>query len=165
MPRQNKIIPRVSLFTDGSCVPNPGRGGWAFVLRHDATGQEKEGSGFEARTTCNRMELEGVIRGLSSLLESCQVEVVTDSEYVCKVGRACGAWKRNGWKRSHRQGKQPKNVDLLEQLHPLLLAHDVRFTWVRGHDGHPENERCDALAAEAMKNGVHRRTSAVPCTA
>ena len=146
--------PAVTLFTDGACRGNPGPGGWAYILRHDASGREKEGSGGEARTTNNRMELCGVIEGLKSLNTRTAVSVVTDSTYVAKgAAEWMPGWKKNGWRRRVR-GKgwgEVKNVDLWKSLDDLLAAHDVTFTVVRGHSGHAENERCDELAVAAAK--------------
>ena len=146
--------PAVTLFTDGACRGNPGPGGWAFILRHDASAKEKEGSGGEALTTNNRMELSGVIEGLKSLNTPTRVEVVTDSTYVAKGSAEwMPGWKKNGWRRRVR-GKgwgEVKNVDLWQELDGLLAEHEVTFQIVRGHSGHAENERCDELAVAAAK--------------
>ena len=134
----------VEIFTDGACSGNPGPGGYGVVLRFGTV--EKELSGGEASTTNNRMELMGVITGLSPLKEPCAVTLTTDSRYVVDSitkGWVYG-WKRKGWIKSDK--KPALNVDLWEQLLPLLERHRVEFVWVRGHAGHPENERCDALA-------------------
>jgi ribonuclease HI len=143
----------VQLFTDGGCSGNPGPGGWAFVLKHSKTGKVKEVSGGERETTNNRMELTAVIRGLEALKRNCQVELVTDSQYVGKgITEWMPKWKANGWQR--REGKQlkpVKNVELWQQLNALLAAHDVTYSWVAGHSGHPENERCDELAVAAYQ--------------
>ena len=134
----------VTLFTDGACSGNPGPGGWGAILRYN--GHERELSGGESATTNNRMELSGVIAGLSALKEPCRVRVVSDSKYVCDavtLGWAKG-WRAKGWRKAD---KTPAlNVDLWEKLLELLETHDASFEWVRGHNGHPENERCDALA-------------------
>ena len=134
----------VEIFTDGACSGNPGPGGYGVVLRFGTV--EKELSGGEANTTNNRMELMGVIAGLSALKEPCAVTLTTDSRYV--VDSITKGWvyggKRKGWIKSDK--KPALNVDLWEQLLPLLERHRVEFVWVRGHAGHPENERCDALA-------------------
>ena len=147
--------PAVTLFTDGACRGNPGPGGWGFILRHDASGKEKEGSGGEALTTNNRMELSGVIEGLKSLNARTRVDVVTDSTYVAKGSAEwMPGWKKNGWRRRVK-GKgwgEVKNVDLWQELDGLLAEHDVNFTIVRGHSGHAENERCDELAVAAAKS-------------
>ena len=134
----------VEIFTDGACSGNPGPGGYGVVLRFGTV--EKELSGGEANTTNNRMELMGVIAGLSALKEPCAVTLTTDSRYVVDSitkGWVYG-WKRKGWIKSDK--KPALNVDLWEQLLHLLERHRVEFVWVRGHAGHPENERCDALA-------------------
>lgn len=144
-------LPSVRLFTDGACRGNPGPGGWAYILEHAASGTVKEGAGGEPQTTNNRMELRAVIEGLKALKRRSQVEVVTDSAYVAKGCREwLPVWKRNNWRR--REGKQwkpVKNEDLWRELDELLARHDVRLTIVRGHAGHPENERCDELAVAA----------------
>ena len=140
------FIKAVEIFTDGACSGNPGPGGYGVVLRY---GQAvKELSGGEHETTNNRMELTGVIVGLSALKEPCQVTLTTDSKYVVDSitkGWVYG-WKKKGWIKSDK--KPALNVDLWEQLLPLLEKHEVTFVWVKGHAGHPENERCDRLAVE-----------------
>lgn len=150
-------LPFVQLFSDGACRGNPGPGGWAYILRHPATGTEKEGSGGQALTTNNQMELMAVIAGLEALKSRSAVEVVTDSSYVAKGSSEwLPGWKRNGWRRREGKTWKPvKNQELWERLDKLLAAHDVRFTWIRGHAGHAENERCDELAvAAAMQAGA-----------
>jgi ribonuclease HI len=147
----SKPLSFVQLFTDGACRGNPGPGGWCYILRHPATGVEKEASGGAPLTTNNQMELMAVIQGLEALKQRSSVEVVTDSEYVAK---GClewmPNWKKNGWRRREGKSLKPvKNEDLWRQLDELLAKHDVRFTVIRGHAGHVENERCDALAVEA----------------
>ncbi|MBQ4466204.1 MAG: ribonuclease HI [Oscillospiraceae bacterium] len=135
---------QVEIFTDGACSGNPGPGGWGTVLRFGA--HEKELSGGEASTTNNRMELTAVIEGLKALKEPCLVTLTTDSKYVCDSvtkGWVYG-WQKRGWIKSDK--KPALNVDLWEQLLPLLEKHKVTFVWVKGHAGHPENERCDQLA-------------------
>lgn len=143
----------VILYTDGACSGNPGPGGWAFVLRHPATGKELEQAGGERETTNNRMELLAVIRGLEALKRSTSVELVSDSTYVGKgISEWLPKWKANGWRR--REGgqlKPVKNEELWRRLDQLLARHRVRFTHVRGHSGHPENERCDTLAVAAYQ--------------
>ena len=150
-------LPYVKIFTDGACRGNPGPGGWGCILRHPASGTEKEFSGGEHDTTNNRMELQAVIYGLSQLTRKTRVEVITDSKYVaqgCESWRH--GWKKNGWQR--KDGKKLKpvmNVEYWKKLDELLERHDVSFTVVKGHSGHPENERCDELAvaaAEAIQN-------------
>ncbi len=149
-------LPVVQLFTDGACSGNPGPGGWAYILKHPASGKEAEASGGEAETTNNRMELQAVISGLEALKKRTRVEVITDSQYVAK---GClewlPGWKRNNWRR--REGKQfkpLKNEEHWRRLDGLLAQHDVCFTVVRGHSGHPENERCDVLAVTASRQFV-----------
>ena len=140
----------VEIFTDGACSGNPGPGGWGAVLRYN--GHEKELSGGEAHTTNNRMELSAVLYSLQALKEECKVVLTSDSKYVVESiekGWVYG-WKKKGWKKS--DGKPALNVDLWKQLLPLLAKHDVTFNWIKGHAGHPENERCDRMAvAESQK--------------
>lgn len=134
----------VEIFTDGACSGNPGAGGWGAILRYGKF--EKELSGGEASTTNNRMELSAVIAALAALKEPCHVTLTTDSKYVVDSvtkGWVYG-WKKKGWIKSDK--KPALNVDLWEQLLPLLDKHKVDFIWVKGHAGHPENERCDRLA-------------------
>ncbi|OHB65894.1 MAG: ribonuclease HI [Planctomycetes bacterium RBG_13_63_9] len=145
--------PEVQLFTDGGCSGNPGPGGWAFVLRHVASGREREGFGAERETTNNRMEMTAVIRGLESLKRPAHVELVTDSIYVGRgLSEWLPKWKANGWRRRAGKGwAQVKNEDLWRLLDELLGRHRVRFTHIRGHSGHPDNERCDTLAVAAYQ--------------
>jgi len=134
----------VTIFTDGSCLGNPGPGGWAAILRYKD--RERELAGGFALTTNNRMEITAAIEALSVLTEACNVELFTDSQYLRHAveRKWIAAWERNGWKTA---GKQPvKNQDLWVRLQSLLVRHAVRFSWVRGHAGHAENERCDELA-------------------
>lgn len=140
----------VEIFTDGACSGNPGPGGWGAVLRF--AGKEKELSGGEKETTNNRMELTAVIKALSALKEPCKVMLTTDSKYVCDAvnQRWVYGWKANGWRKADK--KPALNVDLWEELLPLLETHEVEFLWVKGHAGHPENERCDALAVAYYLN-------------
>ena len=145
--------PEVQLFTDGGCSGNPGPGGWAFLLRHPKSGKEIERSGAQRQTTNNRMELLAVIRGLEALRRPSSVELFTDSVYVGRgLSEWMPKWKANGWRR--REGKkwaEVKNEDLWRTLDALLAGHQVKFTHVRGHSGHPENERCDTLAVAAYQ--------------
>jgi ribonuclease HI len=143
----------VVLYTDGACSGNPGPGGWAFVLRHPASGKEIEQAGGERETTNNRMELLAVIRGLEALKRSTRVELVSDSTYVGRgMSEWMSKWKANGWRRKEgSQSKPVKNEDLWRRLDELVASHQVRFTHVRGHSGHPENERCDTLAVAAYQ--------------
>ena len=136
----------VEIYTDGACSGNPGPGGWGAVLLYGA--HKLELSGGEKETTNNRMELTAVIEALRRLKEPCSVELYSDSKYVIDAldkGWVYG-WKKKGWIKSDK--KPALNVDLWEQLLPLLEIHDVTFNWVKGHAGHPENERCDRLAVE-----------------
>lgn len=146
-------LPHVHLFTDGACKGNPGPGGWAFILRHCATGKEKEDSGGEAHTTNNRMELAAVIEGLEALRKPCQVELFTDSVYVGKgLTEWMPKWKSNGWRRKEGDRWKPVvNEDLWRRLDELVALHQLKYTRVAGHSGHPENERCDQLAVEAAR--------------
>lgn len=141
---------QVEIFTDGACSGNPGPGGWAALLRFGE--HEKEISGGEAKTTNNRMELSAVIAALSALKCPCKVTLTTDSKYV--VDSITKGWAKN-WQANNwiKPDKKPAlNPDLWEKLLALLEVHDVQFVWVKGHAGHPENERCDALAtAECYK--------------
>jgi ribonuclease HI len=150
---ENQALPEVILFTDGACGGNPGPGGWAFVLRHPASGKELEHSGAERHTTNNRMEMMAVIQGLEALKKPSAVELISDSEYVGKgLSQWMPKWKANGWRRGRGRDSQPvKNEDLWRRLDALLSRHRVKFTHVRGHCGHPENERCDAAAVAAYK--------------
>ncbi|MBQ3893204.1 MAG: ribonuclease HI [Desulfovibrio sp.] len=134
----------VSIHTDGSCLGNPGPGGWGAVLAFG--GARREMSGGFAQTTNNRMEILAVVEALRALKEPCAVELWTDSQYVAKAIREgwLAKWKRNGWQTSAK--KPVKNRDLWLMLDPLLARHDVRFHWLKGHAGHAENERCDELA-------------------
>jgi ribonuclease HI len=143
----------VQLFTDGACSGNPGPGGWAFILRHLRTGKELERSGAEPTTTNNRMELMGVIQGLEALNRSTVVELISDSTYVLKgLSEWLSKWKANGWRRRERdRWAEVKNEDLWRRLDQLLARHRVHVTHIRGHTGHPENERCDELAVAAYK--------------
>lgn len=141
---------KVEIYTDGACSGNPGKGGWGAVLVYG--GKEKELSGAEKDTTNNRMELTAVIEALGALKQPCNVVLTTDSKYVCDAINKgwVYSWKKNGWKKSDK--KPALNVDLWEKLLPLLEKHNVEFVWVKGHNGHPYNERCDTLAVSEYKN-------------
>jgi len=145
--------PEVILFTDGACSGNPGPGGWGFILRHPKSGKEFERSGGEAYTTNNRMEMLAVIEGLKTLTRPTSVELVSDSKYVLQgIEKWMPDWKKRGWKRKEgNQLKPVKNVELWQELDVLIAKHRIRFTYVRSHAGHAENERCDRLAVEAAK--------------
>ncbi len=140
----------VEIFTDGACSGNPGPGGWGAVLKYN--GHEKELSGGERNTTNNRMELTAVISALSTLKEPCRVRLTTDSKYVAD-GVTKGwakSWQQNGWRKGDK--KPALNPDLWQKLLDLLDVHEVEIVWVKGHAGHPENERCDQLAVSFYKN-------------
>ncbi len=143
----------VHLYTDGSCLGNPGPGGWGAILRLVVSGQEKELSGGYAKTTNNRMEIMAVLEGLRQLTEPCLVDVYSDSQYVCNAiqKKWLASWRKNHWVKSDK--KPVKNKDLWEALWPFLIKHQVTFHWVRGHAGHAENERCDVLARDAAGQG------------
>ncbi|WP_270738929.1 ribonuclease HI [Massilioclostridium coli] len=141
---------KVDIYTDGACSGNPGAGGWGAILRYGA--HEKELSGGEAQTTNNRMELTAVIQALSLLKEPCQVVVHSDSKYIIDAIQQGWAikWKANGWMRNKKE--KALNPDLWQQLLQLLEVHQVEFYWIKGHAGHPENERCDRMAvAESQR--------------
>ena len=140
-------LPRVTIFTDGACDPNPGPGGWAALLRSGE--HEKEIVGAEAQTTNNRMELTAALQSLKALKQRCQVDLYTDSEYLQRgITEWLPAWKRRGWK---RKGGVLKNIDLWQELDGMLENHQVAWHWVRGHHGNPENERVDLLAKQAIR--------------
>jgi ribonuclease HI len=137
---------RVRLVTDGSCLGNPGRGGWAAILRFGD--RKKELWGCDPQTTNNRMEMSAVLRGLQALKEPCQVEIEIDSEYVKNgITKWLAGWKRNGWRTASKSAV--KNQDLWQQLDAELTKHKVEWTWVKGHAGHEDNNRCDELARNA----------------
>jgi ribonuclease HI len=145
-------VKRVKLFTDGSCHGNPGPGGWAAILEYGDV--RRELSGAEIATTNNRMELRGAIEGLAALVEPCEVEVFSDSQYVVKGMTSWLAdWKRRGWRTADK--KPVKNDDLWRLLDVAAARHRVRWHWVRGHDGHVENERADRLANAAIRTLEH----------
>jgi ribonuclease HI len=140
-------LKKVEIFTDGACSGNPGPGGWGAILRFNGTVRELHGG--EAATTNNRMELTAAIEALSALKEPCKVELYTDSKYVMDgISGWIHGWKRNGWRTATRQ--PVKNGDLWQALDEARNRHDVRWHWVRGHAGHPENERADELARLGM---------------
>jgi ribonuclease HI len=143
----------VHLFTDGACSGNPGPGGWAFILRHPATGKELERSGGERESTNNRMELTAVVEGLAALKKPANVEIFTDSVYVGKgMVEWLPKWKANGWKRKEGTKLVPvKNEDLWRQLDEALARHVIKYTRVAGHSGHIENDRVDVLAVAAYQ--------------
>lgn len=140
-------LPLVIIFTDGSCDPNPGPGGWAALLRSGKT--EKELKGSEASSTNNRMELTAALRALQELNRPCQVELYTDSEYLRRgITEWLPGWRARGWR---RKGGQLANVELWQALDKLAHEHQINWHWVRGHAGHPENDRVDRLARQAIK--------------
>jgi ribonuclease HI len=134
----------VSIYSDGACSGNPGPGGWGTVLVYQ--GREKELSGAEPQTTNNRMELLAAIMGLELLKEPCKVTLVSDSRYLCESINQGWVfqWEQKGWRKADK--KPALNVDLWERMLKQLRTHDVTVQWVKGHDGHPYNERCDRLA-------------------
>ncbi len=146
----------VELYTDGACSGNPGPGGWAYILKHPASGRVLDESGAEERTTNNRMELMGVIRGLESLKRKCRVQIVTDSQYVAKgLMEWMPKWKAQGWRRKEgNQFKAVVNEDLWRRLDELRSAHEIGIQHVLGHNGHAENEAADRMAVAAYKQLV-----------
>lgn len=144
------MLKYVEIFTDGACSGNPGPGGWGAILRYGD--KEKELSGGEKETTNNRMELTAAIEALSALKEPCKVRLVTDSKYVAD-GITLGwaeSWRKNNWRKADK--KPALNPDLWEKLLDLIKTHEVTIDWVKGHAGHPENERCDQLAVNFYKS-------------
>ncbi|MBE6467145.1 MAG: ribonuclease HI [Alphaproteobacteria bacterium] len=145
-------MPDVEIYTDGACSGNPGAGGWGAILRYGTV--EKELSGGESETTNNRMELTAVIEALKALKKPCNIVLYTDSRYVMDgVNEWMPNWKVNGWRTSNK--KTPvKNIDLWQTLESLLEKHKIKWVWVKGHNGHPENERVDKLAREQAKSRI-----------
>lgn len=143
-------MPNVEIYTDGACSGNPGAGGWGVILR--CNGVEKELSGGCSDTTNNRMELTAVIKALSALTKSCDVVIYTDSRYVMDgVTKWLPNWQTNGWRTANK--KTPvKNIDLWQMLESLLKKHQIKWVWVKGHNGHSENERVDELARSQAKS-------------
>lgn len=148
MPEMNSHdLPPVQIFTDGACDPNPGPGGWAALLRYG--GHEKVLSGSDPQTTNNRMELTAATQALQALTRPCRVDIYTDSEYVKRgITEWLPGWRRRNWK---RKGGALANIELWQALDAALKPHQVNWHWVRGHAGHPENERVDRLAREAAR--------------
>ncbi len=145
----------VEIFTDGACRGNPGPGGWGAIVRYQ--GKEKELFGAEPDTTNNRMELMAAIRALEALKRPCKVILCTDSQYLMKgITEWLPNWQRRQWKTS--AGKPVKNQDLWQRLVKALAWHEVQWEWVRGHSGHPENERADQLANKAIDEMQQRRS-------
>ncbi len=143
----------IEIFTDGACSGNPGSGGWGAILRCGDT--EKELSGGAADTTNNRMELTAVIEALKALKRECEITLYTDSRYVMDgVNEWLPNWKRNDWRTTNKKSAV-KNIDLWQELDRLLPLHKIKWVWVKGHNGHPENERVDKLArAQSKREGV-----------
>lgn len=137
----------IEIYTDGACKGNPGPGGWGVLLRYNKT--EKELYGAERHTTNNRMELLAAIKGLQALKRPCTVDLYTDSKYLRQgMTEWLSNWKRNGWKNSKKQAV--KNADLWQMLDELEKIHKIKWHWVKGHAGHPENEHADSLANKAI---------------
>lgn len=137
----------IKIFTDGACKGNPGPGGWGVLLQ--CNGQEKELKGAEHHTTNNRMELMAAIKGLEALKRQCEVNLYTDSQYLRKgMLEWMVNWKKNGWRNAKKE--TVKNADLWQTLDQLAQQHQIKWHWVKGHSGHPENDRVDALANEAI---------------
>jgi ribonuclease HI len=146
-------LPLVEIFTDGACKGNPGPGGWGAVIR--SGGREKEVCGGEPMTTNNRMELLAAIRALEALKRPCEVVLHTDSIYVRDgISKWIHGWQRNGWKTADR--KPVKNADLWQELLDAAAPHKIEWRWVKGHAGHPENERADRLACDAAAQFMRR---------
>ena len=138
---------KVKIYTDGACKGNPGRGGWGAVLQYGNS--EKEISGFQTETTNNIMELTAAVEALKLLKEPCEITLTTDSTYVKNgISKWIFSWKKNGWKTASK--KSVKNKELWQELELLSKNHSINWKWVKGHSGHPENERCDQLANEAI---------------
>ncbi|WP_298609624.1 ribonuclease HI [uncultured Thiothrix sp.] len=138
---------KVELYTDGACRGNPGPGGWGVLLRYAE--QERELYGYQATATNNQMELMAAIRGLEALKQPCEVTLTTDSKYVLQgMTEWLAGWKRKGWKNA--SGQAVKNQDLWQRLERAAQPHKIKWNWVRGHTGHPENERVDGLANRAI---------------
>ena len=146
---------KVQLITDGACIGNPGPGGWACILRYGDLKKEMYGS--EPKTTNNRMELTAAVKGLSALREGCEVEIVTDSQYMKNgIQKWIANWKRNGWRTAEK--KPVLNQDLWEELDRQNARHKTVWSWTKGHASHADNNRCDELATAAARN----QTSSAP---
>jgi len=140
-------VKKVELYTDGACRGNPGPGGWGALLRYEE--QERELYGYQAEATNNQMELMAAIRGLEALKAPCEVVLTTDSKYVLQgMTEWMAGWKRKGWRSA--SGQPVKNQDLWQRLDKAAQPHKIKWNWVRGHTGHPENERVDSLANRAI---------------
>ena len=146
-----RVKKQVEIFTDGACRVNPGPGGWAAILRYG--GKSREISGFAPDSTNNRMELTAVVEALKALKEPCRVMIHTDSKYLRDgITKWIHKWKKNGWQTSFKT--DVKNRDIWEALDTATRMHDIEWNWVRGHSGHPENERCDELARNAISRNL-----------
>jgi ribonuclease HI len=159
-------VPQVEIFTDGSCSPNPGHGGWAALLRFvvPSTGEiiERELTGYDPKTTNNRMEMMAAIIGLEALTRRCQVTVYSDSKLLVRGATEwMKKWRANGWRTKKpdllgKRGRPVANIDLWTRLGRAMKGHDITWKWVRGHNGHRENERVDQLAGMAMRLGLRK---------
>lgn len=145
-------LKEIQIYTDGACKGNPGPGGWGAVLKYN--GHRKEISGFAANTTNNRMEILAVIKALEELKEPCNIDIFSDSQYVCNAVNKGWAkkWKNNNWMKNKKE--KALNSDLWEIFLKLLEEHNVNFIWVKGHNGNEENERCDRLAVLAIQENI-----------
>jgi len=149
-------VKHVKIITDGSCLGNPGRGGWAAILRYNES--KREIFGWAPHTTNNRMELTAAIEGLRTLKEPCEVEVITDSEYLKNgITKWMPNWKKRNWKTV--TGSPVVNRDLWEELEGLTARHQVRWSWTKGHASHADNNRCDELATQAARDQSHGSTN------
>ena len=143
---------RVEIYTDGACSGNPGAGGWGALLRWKDL--EKELSGAEKETTNNRMEMTAVIEAMQALKRPCNITLYTDSKYVMNgINEWLPNWKKNNWRTANKKA-QVKNVDLWQKIDELICIHEIRWVWVKGHNGNEDNERVDELARNAIKNLV-----------
>jgi ribonuclease HI len=148
----NNSLPEVEIYSDGACLGNPGPGGWAALLR--SAGQEKELSGYEANTTNNRMELRAALEALSILKRPARVTFFTDSEYLRRgITEWLPGWRKRGWR---RQGGALANSELWQALDQVISPHEIIWVWVKGHSGHPENERVDRLARGSIRKGMRK---------
>jgi ribonuclease HI len=151
-------VKHVQLITDGACCGNPGKGGWACILRFGE--HKREIYGCDPHTTNNRMEITAAIEGLKRLKEPCSVEIITDSEYLKNgITKWIQGWKRNGW--MSREKQPVKNQDLWKALDELVNAHKVQWKWTKGHASHEDNNRCDELATRAAREQISRDRAAV----
>ncbi len=155
-------MPLVQIYTDGACSGNPGAGGWGAILRYGEI--EKELCGGNSDTTNNRMELQAVIEALKALKKVCEIELYTDSRYVMDgVNEWLPNWKKNDWRTTNKKSAV-KNIDLWQELDSLLPKHKIKWIWVKGHNGHPENERVDKLARDMAKSFAEQSIATNPTT-